>query len=145
MDDLVTVESREVILEPLRRYCALVFSPETLESLSLDIQNMPGRIGKQLTAMLDLPMEPLKEVTETTSYKTPLTWFDHLRAEHFPRFLAIKWPIRWNTMEIPVTIKIGAVYPELPMNFKKAGPIRYYTSKPYGISRQHPAPKEEDY
>lgn len=145
MDDLVTVTAREVVLGPLRRYCAAVFSPETLESLQVELRDMPERFGKQMTAMLDLPMEPIKEVTETTSYKTPLTWFDHLRAEHFPDFLVRKWPIRWKTLEIPVTIKIGAVYPQLPMNFKKAGPIRYYTSKPYGISRQHPASKEADY
>lgn len=145
MEDLVSVTTKEVILEPLRRYCAYQFSPETLSSLKVEMRDIPERVGKQLTAMLDLPMEPLKEVTETTRYTVPETWFDHLRAEHWPNFLTRNWPIRWKTIEIPVTIKIGAVYPQLPVAFKNAGPIHYYTSKPYGIARQYPASKEEDY
>lgn len=120
----------EIVLGQLRRYVAQYLSPELTEGFRMEVRDMVEMLGKQVVLLVDLPKEPLKVVEGLSRFEFPLTWFDHLRNSHFPRFLTGRWPIRYKTHETPYKVEVGAVYPKLPMAFPKyGGDIRFYDIK----------------
>jgi hypothetical protein len=120
----------EVKLRQLRRYISEFFSEEVLSTLTIESEHLIDRFGQRLTALIDLPMEPLKTCREVARCEVPKGWFDHLRNEHFPNLFARRWPINYKTIEIPVEIEIGAVYPKLPEVFPRYGGNIRYVSLP---------------
>lgn len=115
----------EVVLKPIRRMVATHLSPEVMESFKLEIRDMPEMFGKQVTMLVDLPVEVMKEYRGISECKIPDTWFDHFRNQYFPNFLARRFPIKTCTIEIPYRVEIDAVYPKLPMSFKNHGGIKF--------------------
>ena len=130
-------QSGEVVLELMRQVVATQLDdyPFMKQSLEVVIRDSFERMGKQLLAFTNLPVEPLKEVSDVATFKTPKTWFDHFKATYFPWWLLRRFPIQWQYVSQTVTIKVGAVYPQLPEVYpRNLGEIRYCYYKPSPIT-----------
>ena len=99
----------------------------------VEIHDLYGEIGKKLVAFTDCPREHLKTVTDIATFRTPKTWFQHLKATHFPVWLLYQFPVQWHEEVQEITVDVGAVYPQFPNVFpRNPGPVHfsYYKSSP---------------
>lgn len=78
--------------------------------------------------LVDLPSEPLKDVSGTAHFQYPATWFDYLRKTYFPNFLSEKFPIKYKDEYRTVKIEVGVVYPRFAKAFpKESKDMRFYS------------------
>lgn len=109
--------------------------PQMYQSLEVQIREVAEKIGKELIAFTNLPVEPLKEVRDTATFRTPKTWFQHFKQSCFPKWLLKRFPVDWHEEKIEVILNVGAAYPKLPEVFPKhVGEIRYAYTKNSPIS-----------
>jgi len=128
--EITEMQFTGIVIKKWRRCLSEYVSGEVLSSFPVDIEKLFDGFGQRLTAMIDLPYEPLKEVSSIARCEVPLTWFDHLRGSVCPRFLSRYCPIRFKTIEIPVRIEVGAVYPKLPKFFPPQSESMRFVSRP---------------
>ena len=110
---------KDLILIIRKKYLSAYISNEVGETFEMKLRETIDYFGKTLAIMFSVPEEPLKTVSEIAKCEVPKTWIDHLRNDHFPRFLIRKFPIKFKVIEIPVEIEVGAVYPKLKQTFKQ--------------------------
>lgn len=138
MKTTTTVTEGELTLTYMRQYVATFLSdfPQISHSLEIMIRDVAGKMGKELIAMVNLPEEHLKTVEDYATFRTPKTWFQHLKASHFPQWLLKKFPTQYHEEKMKVVLNVGAVYPQLPKIYpKNLGVIRYHYHKnsPYSV------------
>ncbi len=139
---LTQLTKSDITLEMMRRGVAVFLEdfPQMHESLIVEMRDSWERMGKELIAFTDLPMEPLKVVKDYATFRTPKTWFQHFKARHFSEWLLEKFPVEYHEEKVEVRVKIGAVYPQLPEVYpRNLGTVRYSYLKNSPISVYPPS------
>ena len=49
---------------------------------------------------------------ETLVVRTPKTWFDHFKQDHFPKWLLEKYPVKYNTETKTIDLTFSVRYPD---------------------------------
>jgi hypothetical protein len=118
----------EIVIKRLRRALSEYVSDEVLASLRIDEYDVFDRIGRNITALIDLPAEPLKTIKGETTYEFPKNWFNHFRLNCFPRLLIKRFPIKCKIINVPFEVEVGVVYPKLKIAFPEhTNNMRFYT------------------
>lgn len=98
---------KEQLLRRIKLKLCHTYSGETLATLR--IANYSDSLADRVTKafIMTVYAQDLQEQTEVI--RTPLTWWDHLKADHAPEWFDKRFPPKYET--ITVTFKPLAMYP----------------------------------
>lgn len=94
------------------------------ETLMLTTEDDP--ITNLLTAKLSAYVltREVHRGTDAHLFRTPATWWQHLKADHFPQWYKRRWPVRYTDTEVKFDYRLVHAYPQadiaVPPSFGKS-------------------------
>jgi hypothetical protein len=117
MDDVVEMNVKTISLERIFHCAMKRVNKHWLAHLKVDAQTrFIGDTVDDLVLTLETEVLAEKKVDEEyiVTFRTPATWWQMFKAQHFPEWMRLRWPIKWATEKRTVHFKKHLCYPDMP-------------------------------